>query len=78
MTGQKHPKTTILKEFPCFGGEPYYPYPTQEWKALAERYRELARKEENVIFLGRLAQYKYYDMDDVIREALDVFEKLKS
>lgn len=73
MTGQKHEKTTILKEFPCFGGEPYYPYPTAEWKALAEKYREKAAKEKNVIFLGRLAEYKYYDMDDVIRRALDCF-----
>ena len=77
MTGQKHPKTTILKEFPCFGDEPYYPYPTKEWKELANKYREKAEKEENVIFLGRLAEYKYYDMDDVIRKALDVFEEIK-
>lgn len=73
MYGQKHPKTTICKEYPCFGDEPYYTYPTQEWKDLAAKYRELAAKEENVIFLGRLAEYKYYDMDDVIRRALDVF-----
>lgn len=75
MTGQKHEKTTILKEIPCFGKEPYYTYPTAEWKELAEKYREKAQNEKNVIFLGRLAEYKYYDMDDVIRRALDVFEK---
>ena len=73
MTGQKHDKTTILKEIPCFGEEPYYTYPTSEWKALYNKYRERATKEKNVIFLGRLAEYKYYDMDDVIRRALDVF-----
>lgn len=78
MTGQVSNKTTICKEYPCFGEEPYYPYPTEEWKALAERYRELAKNEEKTIFVGRLAEYKYYDMDDVIRRALNVFEELKN
>lgn len=73
MYGQKHHKTTICKEYPCFGDEPYYTYPTAEWKQLAEQYKELARQEANVLFLGRLAEYKYYDMDDVIRQALDMF-----
>lgn len=74
MTGQKHDKTTILKEYPCFGDEPYYTYPTQEWKDLAEKYRKMAQKEKNVIFIGRLAEYKYYDMDDVVERAIEVFE----
>lgn len=73
MTGQVSSKTTICKEYPCFGGEPYYPYPTSEWKEKAEKYREKAKNEKDVIFLGRLAEYKYYDMDDVVRRALDVF-----
>jgi UDP-galactopyranose mutase len=77
MTGQICEKTTILKEYPCFGGEPYYPYPTKEWKDLAQKYREKAAQEKNTIFLGRLAEYKYYDMDDVVRKALDCFEGLK-
>ena len=77
MTGQKHSKTTILKEFPCFGGEPYYPYPASEWKELAQKYRDLAKRETKVIFLGRLAEYRYYDMDDVVRKALDTFEEIK-
>ena len=75
MTGQKSDKTTILKEIPCDGDEPFYTFPTAEWKALADQYRELAAQEKNVIFLGRLAEYKYYDMDDVVRRALDVFEE---
>lgn len=74
MTGQNIDKTTILKEIPCFGEEPFYPYPTKKWKDLADRYRELAAKEEKTIFLGRLAEYRYYDMDDVVRKALDAFE----
>ncbi|MFT3950709.1 MAG: UDP-galactopyranose mutase [Oscillospiraceae bacterium] len=77
MTGQKHDKTTILKEYPCFGGEPYYPYPTDEWKTLAGKYRERSTREKNVIFLGRLAEHRYYDMDDVIRRALDCFRDLE-
>ncbi len=77
MTGQKHQKTTILKEYPCFGKEPYYPYPTSEWKNMYEKYKAKADLEKNTIFLGRLAEYKYYDMDDVIAKALECFEKLK-
>lgn len=73
MTGQEHAKTTILKEYPCFGEEPFYPYPSREWREKAELYRKLAEQEKNTVFLGRLAEYRYYDMDDVIRKALDVF-----
>ena len=73
MTGQKSSKTTICKEYPCFDSEPYYPYPTAEWTERAEKYRKLSRNERDVIFVGRLAEYKYYDMDDVIRRSLDVF-----
>ena len=77
MTGQKNDKTTILKEIPCEGEEPFYPFPSAESKALADQYREEASREKNVIFIGRLAEYKYYDMDDVVRKALDCFEKLR-
>ncbi len=73
MTGQIHSKTTILKEYPCFGDEPFYTYPTQSEALLAKKYKEKAAKENNVIFIGRLAEYKYYDMDDVVEKALDIF-----
>ena len=76
MTGQKHDKTTILKEIPCDGPEPFYPIPTPEWRELAEKYRALAAKEKHVTFVGRLAEYRYYDMDDVVRRALDLFRTL--
>ena len=76
MTGQKNEKTTILKEIPCDGEEPFYTYPTSEWNEMAMQYRDLAKKEKGVIFVGRLAEYKYYDMDDVIRRALDVFNNV--
>lgn len=74
LTGQSHRKTTILKEFPCDGEEPYYPFPTAEWNEKYSRYAQLARLEERTVFLGRLAEYRYYDMDDVVERALDVFE----
>lgn len=53
------------------GMEPYYPVNNEENNALYEKYRELADKESNVIFGGRLGQYKYYDMDKVIAAALE-------
>lgn len=74
LTWQEHRKTTICKEFPCAEGEPYYPFPTKECKAQFALYEEEMRKESNVIFLGRLAEYKYYNMDAVVKRALDVFE----
>ncbi|NLJ97331.1 MAG: UDP-galactopyranose mutase [Clostridiales bacterium] len=77
LTWQEHNKTTICKEFPCAEGEPYYPFPTKEYKAQFALYEEDMKKETNVIFLGRLAEYRYYNMDAVVRRALDLFEQLK-
>ena len=69
----KQEKTVITREYPAswkLGDEPYYPM-NDEWNNnLFQKYRELAEKEEKVIFGGRLGQYKYYDMDDVIEQAL--------
>ena len=70
----KQPKTVISKEYSSEwkqGMEPYYPVNNEENNALYEKYRELADKESNVIFGGRLGQYKYYDMDKVIAAALE-------
>jgi len=78
LTWQKHGKTTICKEYPCSEGEPYYPFPTKECKAVYALYEEEMKKERNVIFLGRLAEYRYYNMDAVVRRALDVFEEVKN
>lgn len=73
--------TIITREYPAqwnVGDEPYYPINDEKNSALYEKYAELARREEKVIFGGRLGQYKYYDMDKVIRSALDaVAEELK-
>lgn len=78
MSGQEHRKTTICKEFPTSEGEPYYPFPTKSCKAQYALYQEEIQKEEKVIFIGRLAEYRYYNMDGVVRRALDAFEQLKT
>jgi UDP-galactopyranose mutase len=77
MTWQENKKTTILKEFPCSEGEPYYPFPTKECKEQFALYQEEMKKETKVHFLGRLAEYRYYNMDAVVRSALDLFESLE-
>lgn len=74
------PKTVVTYEYPADyekGMEKYYTVNDDKNNELADKYRKLAEKEENVIFGGRLAEYKYYDMDDVIKSAFDVFEKNK-
>lgn len=73
LTWQEHRMTTILKEFPCDEGEPYYPYPTKEYKDLFALYKKDMEKEEKVIFIGRLAEYRYYNMDAVVERALEIF-----
>ena len=68
------PKTVVSREYPVEwepGMEPYYPVNDEKNQRLYERYRELAENEAGVIFGGRLGSYKYYDMDQVIRAALD-------
>ncbi len=79
-TGQQLPVTTIVREYPDDfgpGKEPYYPVPAPDSKALYERYAALAEKEAGVSFVGRLATYRYYNMDQVIGMALAEFERLK-
>lgn len=80
VTAQEHPHTVISYETPSSVGDPYYPMPTVEAAALYGRYRDLAETEErerNVFFVGRLAQYKYMNSDEVMLEALACFERLK-
>lgn len=82
ITGQIHSGTSIVKEFPKADGDPYYPIPTDANELLFKKYNELAKNEQNVTFVGRLAQYKYYNMDQVVGAALvaaeNIIEKLKS
>ena len=74
----KSPDTVITKEYPgkwSKGDEPYYPVNDERNSALYEKYKELADSERDIIFGGRLGQYKYYDMDKVIEAALDAADK---
>jgi len=76
LTGQKHDKTTVVYEFPTSGGDPYYPIPRQENTALYDRYKKLAATLPNVWFAGRLGTYKYYNMDQVVAQALTLTNKI--
>ncbi len=73
MTGQENRKTTILKEFPKAEGEPYYPFPTADCRAKFALYQKEMEQEKKVYFLGRLAEYRYYNMDAVVRSALNLY-----
>ena len=68
-------KTTIVKEYSTAEGDPYYPVPTEHNQALYKKYQELSLKENNVFFVGRLANYKYYNMDAAILAALEAVDK---
>jgi UDP-galactopyranose mutase len=76
ITGQEHPKTTLVAEYPKAEGDPYYPVPRPENAALYKRYRELAQATDGVHFVGRLATYKYYNMDQVVAQALATYAKM--
>ena len=66
--------TRIAREYSSAVGDPYYPVPNPENRALYERYRELAAKESGVCFVGRLASYKYFNMDQAILNALEIYD----
>ena len=74
---QKHHKTTISYEYPQSEGDPYYPIPRKENRVLYEQYKHEADQLENTWFIGRLAEYKYFNMDQVVNQALELFEELK-
>ncbi len=75
---QDLPVTTITREYSIAGGEPYYPVPNQENRDLYEKYRQEAEKleEKGIYFIGRLASYKYFNMNQAVRAALDLYYKL--
>jgi UDP-galactopyranose mutase len=75
LSGQEHPKTSIVYEFPKAEGDPYYPIPRRENSELYHQYQELA-EQAGVHFVGRLATYKYYNMDQVVAQALTLYAKL--
>ena len=75
FSGVQSPHTVITREYPCEwqrGSEPYYPIGDERNSALYERYRALAAECRNVIFGGRLAEYRYYDMHPVVERAMQV------
>lgn len=76
LTGQEHPKTSIVYEFPRAEGDPYYPVPRPENAELYKKYQALADATPKTYFVGRLATYKYYNMDQVVAQALTVFKKI--
>jgi UDP-galactopyranose mutase len=76
ITGQVHPKTAIVYEFPKAEGDPYYPVPRPENAELYKKYQQLASTMKNTYFVGRLATYKYYNMDQVVAQALTIFKKI--
>jgi UDP-galactopyranose mutase len=76
LTGQRHDRTSITYEYPSAEGDPYYPMPTAEAQALYKKYESLADRTEDVTFVGRLATYRYYNMDQVVGQALAAFRRL--
>jgi UDP-galactopyranose mutase len=75
LSGQEHQKTSIVYEYSRADGDPYYPIPRQENAALYKKYQQLA-DESGILFVGRLATYKYYNMDQVVAQALTAYAKL--
>ena len=77
LTGQQHSSTSIVYEYPRAEGDPYYPVPRTENAAIYKRYEDDAEQLTNVTFVGRLATYKYYNMDQVVGQALAAFKRLQ-
>lgn len=79
-TKQKHPKTTISKEYATWEGEPYYPVLSEPNKLIYEKYQAMVKdlEKQGVFFVGRLANYKYFNMDQAFKNSLDIFLKLEN
>ena len=77
LTGQVHPKTSICFEFAHSDGDPYYPIPCPQNQELYKQYEALARTRPDVTFVGRLGTYKYYNMDQVVGQALATFNRMQ-
>ena len=76
LTGQEHSKSSIVYEFPKAQGDPYYPVPRKENADLYAKYKALADAKSDVHFVGRLATYKYYNMDQIVAQALTTYAKI--
>jgi UDP-galactopyranose mutase len=76
LTGQEHSKTSIVYEFPKAEGDPYYPVPRPENNEMYKQYKALSDTTPGVYFVGRLATYKYYNMDQCVAQALTVYKQI--
>jgi UDP-galactopyranose mutase len=76
LTGQESPVTTVTYEYPSAEGDPYYPIPRPENQELFKRYEALADETGGVTFVGRLATYRYYNMDQIVGQALATFRRM--
>jgi UDP-galactopyranose mutase len=76
LTGQQSPVTTITYEYPSAEGDPYYPIPREENQALYKKYEALADETPGVTFVGRLSTYRYYNMDQIVGQALATFRRM--
>ncbi len=76
LTGQRHHHTSVVYEYPRAEGDPYYPIPRPENALLYQRYQALAEATPRVHFVGRLATYRYYNMDQVVGQALTLYTRL--
>jgi UDP-galactopyranose mutase len=77
LTGQLHQQTSISYEYPCAQGDPYYPIPRPENQARYREYEKLARSARDVYFVGRLGTYMYYNMDQVVGQALATYRRIE-
>ncbi len=76
LTGQSHRQTSLTYEYPSAAGDPYYPVPRAENMERFKAYEQLARAESSTVFIGRLATYRYYNMDQVVGQALAAFKRI--
>jgi UDP-galactopyranose mutase len=76
-TGQQHPETTLVYEYPTMDGDPYYPIPRPENAQLYTRYQKLASQKRGGHFAGRLGTYKYYNTDQVTAQALSLYVRIE-
>jgi UDP-galactopyranose mutase len=77
ITGQIHPCTTVTYEYPTDVGDPYYPIPCEKNRSIYRQYQALGSAQTGVHFVGRLATYQYYNMDQVVGQALSTFRRIK-
>ena len=78
LTGQQHAKTSIVYEYPQAEGDPYYPIPRPQNAEINRQYQALVHDTPGLHFVGRLASYKYYNMDQVVGQALTLYRKLRA